>query len=241
MEDDRASALGVGDRVCENAVGHGERRGIRGVVEVERGSRRRGGEVGSRLDRQQLDPGARERDRREVVGVAGVGKQHRLALLDRAERELGERGLDPRDDRHLARRVELDPVGGAVAVRDRLLQRRQAGEGGVAVDGRIPGGRGAGEGLTDVRGRRQVGVATAEVDHVRAGGGSGRSDSSEQRGEVLLRQAAVAVGRGPHARDATAAAASRCPPPRTPSRVHGGGSGGRRSTSADPARPRGTS
>ena len=81
------------------------------------------------VDRKLREPRARERDGGEVVRVARVGEDDRVAVVGGAERDLDERRLRARDEGDLALRVNLDAVNRAVAVRDGLLQRRRPEKG----------------------------------------------------------------------------------------------------------------
>jgi hypothetical protein len=65
-----------------------------------------------------------------------------------------------------------------------------------------PRGR-ARKGLDDVRRRPDLRIPAAEVDERLAVRGSGRSDTLEQRHEVLLRKALQPLGTGSHPRDPT--------------------------------------
>ena len=103
---DRSGALRVGDRLRECPLGHRGRDRVRRVVQIDRRDVvGRSVEVRPRLDRQRLEPRARQRDGGEVVRIAGVGEEDRRAALGDAEREVDERRLDPRHDRDLPRRV----------------------------------------------------------------------------------------------------------------------------------------
>ena len=74
----------------------------------------------------------------------------------------------------------------AVALRDRFLQRGQAGEGRVAVDVVALGA--LGQGVNDVSRRADLGVPAPEVDERLATLCSSRSHPGQQCSEVLLRQ-----------------------------------------------------
>ena len=204
VHDRRARLVRELDRLGEDAGRSRDGGRVRGIVEVDRGDAfpRRARPVGAAvLAERERDPlGARQCDRRVVVGVAGIGQQDPLAALREHERELDERRRRPRQERDLALGVELDAVDGGVAVRDRLLRRREPREGRIAVDGGRRLARRFDQRLDHVWRRRHVGVAAADVDHVRPG----RRDAREERREVLLRQALDPVGAGPHRPDATA-------------------------------------
>jgi hypothetical protein len=150
-----------------------------------------------RLDRERSAFGGREGDRGGVVGVAGIGQDDRAPALGRGERDLRERRLRPRHDRHLAARVELDAVDVRVARGDRLLQLGQARERRVAVD--VGPRRRLRERLDDVRGRADLRVAAPEVDERLALGGRGLGDAREELGEVLLGKPLDPPRNQPHA------------------------------------------
>ena len=128
----------------------------------------------------------RERDGGEVVGIAGIGQDDRAAALDGAERELHQAGLRAGQDGDFPGRVEVHVVELAVALRDRFLQRGQAGEGRVAVDVVALGA--LGQGVNDVSRRADLGVPAPEVDERLATLCSRRSHPRQQCSEVLLRQ-----------------------------------------------------
>ena len=117
VHDRAAVALGPGDGRGEDAVRCGDRARVRRVVEV-RGARRAGTlEVRRpvrRRQRQRAELGARERDARTCSPDSRVGQQDALAALGEHQAELDERGLRPRDDRDLGRRVEVDAVDVAI-------------------------------------------------------------------------------------------------------------------------------
>ena len=235
VDDRRSGLVRELDRLGEHTGWGRDGGGVRGVVEVDGGDvvPRRTGPVGAavRGERQRDPLGAGQRDGGVVVGIAGIRQQDPVAALREHERELDERRRRPRQERDLALRIELDAVDGRVALRDRAPGRLQPREGRIAVDGGGRLARRLDERLDDVRRRRHVGVAAADVDHVRPGRGHAR----EQRGEVLLRQPLDPVGAGPHRRDATASASSRRRP-RRPSRGRGGACAAGRSTTSGSAR-----
>ena len=179
MHDPRRVPARPLDRLVEDAVG-GRRRGrVRREVEVHPVAGHV--EAGERGDR-----GAGERDRREVVGIAGIGQDDRAAALDRAQRELHQACLRPGQDRDLAGRIELHAVDVGVAGGDCLLERREAGKRGVPVH--VGAGGRLGERLDDVRRRPDLGVASSKVDERLAVCCRRRRNPCEQRSEVLLRQ-----------------------------------------------------
>ena len=127
-----------------------------------------------------------ERDRGEVVRVARVGEEDRVAALREHEAELDERRLRAGYDRDLALGVELDAVDVAVARGDRVLQLRHPAELGVAVRALVRGR--ALRRLDHVCRRTDFRVPAAEVDERLAVLRRLRGDAREERGEVLLRQ-----------------------------------------------------
>ncbi len=207
MHDRGAGLLGEVDRRLERSVGHAGRARVGRVVEVERAHVLpwRPLEIGSparrRVERHTNLARARERGCRGVVRVPGIGKQDRLAPLDRAERELDERRLRAGDDGDLARGVELDAVQVAVPRSDRLLQLGQPEKRRVPVDERRRLERNLVEPLHDMRRRPDVRVPAPEIDDglavLRLSGG----DASEQPSEVLLGQAVEPFGAGAHRAD----------------------------------------
>ena len=194
MHHPRVVAARPGDCVVEDAGRCGCRGRVRRIIEIH-------GVAGHVEVRERRHLRARQRDGREVVRVAGVGQDDRAAALDRAEGELHQAGLRPRQDGHLACRVELDAIQVAIARGDRLLQRRQAGEGRVAVDVRTGGG--GRKRLDDVRRRPDLRVPAAEIDQGLAVLGSGGGDPREQCREVLLGKTSDAVRGLAHPGDST--------------------------------------
>ena len=119
VDDGTTRAVGPANRCLERAGRSADRARIRRVVEVER--RRRGRRIqvrrpaGVGLERHRLQPSARERETRGVVGVVRVGQQNRVAVVGERQRELDDRRLRAGDERDLPFRVELDAVDVAVA------------------------------------------------------------------------------------------------------------------------------
>ena len=157
---------------------------------------RRCGGVGREVQvhRVRLDVEAGERnvgragegDGGEVVRIPGIGQNDRASTLDRAERELHQAGLRPRENRNLAVGVEVHAVHLAVTARDRLLQRGHSRERRIAVDV-VPLGA-LSQRLDDMLGRPDLRIAAAEVDQGLAAFSRRRGDPGQQRGEVLLRK-----------------------------------------------------
>ena len=189
-----------GDGVLEDAVGHTDGAGIRGIVEIQRCRGWRGGEVGRPAPlgtkRHRLEARSRERRAGRVVRVVRVGQEQRVALVAEAERELDDGGLRARDQRHLGLGIELDAVDVAVAARDRLLRLRQAADRRIAVDRRVE--HGLPQSLDDVRRRPRLRVSPPEIDERLAVCGGGGRDPAEEPDEVLLRQPIQALGARTH-------------------------------------------
>jgi hypothetical protein len=122
VENPCLASLGPLHRVFEETLRHGRGRWVGGEVEVHRVS-----PLGEPGEGNVLR--SRERDRGEVIGIAGIGQHDRPAALDGAERKLHQPGLRPRQHSDLACRVHVHAVDLAVALRDRVLQRRKAREG----------------------------------------------------------------------------------------------------------------
>ena len=128
-----------GDRGLERAGRRADRARVRGVVEVERGRRRRGVEVGrpAAVGVERHGREARRRRARRPTGSRGSTGRAAGSCRPRsasASGELDDRRLRARDDRDLALGVELDAVDVAVARGDRLAAARQPAERRVAVD-----------------------------------------------------------------------------------------------------------
>ena len=200
MDDGAARPVRPGDGVLENAVGHADGAGIRGIVEIQRSRGGRGGEVGRPAplgeERHRLEARSRERRARRVIRVVRVGQEQRVALVAEAERELDDCGLRARDQRHLGLGIELDAVDVAVPARDRLLRLRQAADRRIAVDPRVE--HSLPQGFDDVRRRPRLRVSAPEIDERLAVCGSGSCDAAEEPDEVLLRQPIQALGARTH-------------------------------------------
>jgi hypothetical protein len=189
--DDRAArARRPVDRSFEGALGGADRAGVGRVVEEERRRGRGCVEVGRPagvgIERDRADRRSRQRRAGGIVRIVRVGEQDRVALVGQRERELDDPGLRAGDERDLALGVELDPVHGAVAVGDRLLQACEPANGRVAVYALVEGGRA--KRLDDMLGWADVRVAAAQVDERRPRFRGSRRDALDQRDEVLLRQ-----------------------------------------------------
>ena len=112
-----AIALRPANGLVEQALRGRCGRRVRRVVQVHR--------IGRGVEAAERHAGrTRERDGREVVGIAGVGQDDRAATLDRAERELHQSRLRARQHRHLAGGIQLDAVEIAIARSDRFLESR---------------------------------------------------------------------------------------------------------------------
>ena len=196
VQQPRARPLRERDRLLEDALRRRHCRGVRRVVEIDRvrafGSRRVPLRPARGVEREPSLARCRQRHRREVVRIARIRQQDRPAALDGDLCELDQRRLRARDDRDLARRIQLDAVDVAVPPGDRLLQLGQAAKRGISVDAGPRGG--TLQRLDDVRRRPGLRVAAPEVDHVRAR----RGHTPQEPCEVLRRQPPQALRHVPH-------------------------------------------
>src|SRR5207302_7943685 len=96
----------------------------------------------------------------------------------------------------LALGVEVDAIDRCVTRSDRILQRREAGEGRVAVDVGLRGR--LGQRTDDVVWRTDLRIAAAEIDERLSTLGGRNGDARQQRREVLLGESLETLGRFAH-------------------------------------------
>jgi len=179
MQEPRPTALRPTYSLLEQPIGHSRGSRVGRKVQVHR--------VGAAVETSERHlPRAGQRDRREVVRIAGIGQDDRSAAFDSARCELDQTGLRARKDGNLPGRVDVDSVDIAIADRNCLFQRREAGERGVAVDVGTRGG--IGQSLHDMFRGPDLRVSTPEIDERLAVPARRGGDPCEQRGEVLLGQ-----------------------------------------------------
>ncbi len=118
------------------------------------------------------DVGAGDDGSVDVDGVAGIGNEDHVALIERGEAEVGDAFFGADGDDGFRVGVEGDVVALRVPVADGAAQAGNAFGEGVAV--RLRAARGLDHFFDDVGGRGAIGIAHAEVDDVFAAHGGRR-------------------------------------------------------------------
>ncbi len=124
-------------------------------------------ELRRRVRRHRADHAARHQEAEGVDRVARVGHQHDVARRGDRLRDIGEAFLRAQRGHHLGVRIELHAEAARVIGGLRTAQARDALGGRIAVGARLA--ERLLDLLDDVSGRRQIGIAHAEIDDIRAG------------------------------------------------------------------------
>ncbi|MOA15580.1 hypothetical protein D3C78_1357450 [compost metagenome] len=144
-------------------------------------------EVHTRHQRHRTHLGTGNHRPVDMDRVAGVGHQHRVALVEGGQHQVCQAFLRADGDDGFAFRVDVDLVAFLVPVGDSPTQARDATGGGVAVGVFTLGD--LHQLLDDVRRGGAIGVAHAQVDDVLATAAGGHlelgSDVEDVRGETI--------------------------------------------------------
>ena len=120
-----------------------------------------------RLRRHGSDHAARHQEAEGVDGIRGIGHEHDVAGRRDGLRHIGKPLLRTQGRDDLPFRIELHAEAAGVVVGLRAAEPRDALRGRIAVGAGLAGR--FDQLVDDVLGGRQVGVAHAEIDDVRAG------------------------------------------------------------------------
>ena len=175
VADDDVVPGGEADRLREERARRDRRRGVVRVVEPEElrapgDVRRHGGEIREKAvlaaERQAIGDAPVEARPDVVDGVAGVGHEDDVVVVDEGDRHIRDAFLGADQRNHLGGGIDGEAVAFSHPAGSRLPEARQPFVVGIPVIGRVTCG--LPQSRDDVRRRRRVGIPDPEVDQVDA-------------------------------------------------------------------------